>query len=100
MNVAIIQNGEETVAKVDGRLDTLSATELGDSLSAYTCTPQINLVLDCSGLEYIGSAGLRILLMLHKSIVSKKGKFILRHLNPEVKSVFDMTGFSQILTLE
>ena len=36
MNVAIIQNGEETVAKVDGRLDTLSATELGDSLSAYT----------------------------------------------------------------
>ena len=44
MNVAIIQNGEETVAKVDGRLDTLSATELGDSLSAYTCTPQINLV--------------------------------------------------------
>ena len=96
MNVAIIQNGEETVAKIDGRLDTLSATELG----AYTCTPQINLVLDCSGLEYISSAGLRILLMLHKSIVSKKGKFILRHLNPEVKSVFDMTGFSQILTLE
>ena len=81
MNVAIIQNGEETVAKIDGRLDTLSATELGDSLSAYTCTPQINLVLDCS-------------------VVSKKGKFILRHLNPEVKSVFDMTGFSQILTLE
>ena len=94
MNVAIIQNGEETVAKIDGRLDTLSATELGDSLSAYTCTPQINLVLDCSGLEYISSAGLRILLMLHKSIVSN------RHLNPEVKSVFDMTGFSQILTLE
>lgn len=100
MNVAIIQNGAENIAKIDGRLDTLSAAELGDSLSTYTSASQAYLVLDCSGLDYISSAGLRVLLMIHKSVTSKGGKFVLRNLTPGVKSVFDMTGFSQILTLE
>jgi anti-sigma B factor antagonist len=51
-------------------------------------------------MEYISSAGLRVVLTAHKNITAKGGRFIIRNINKEVHSVFDMTGFSRILTIE
>ena len=66
--------------------------------------PLINMgasvVFECEKLEYISSAGLRVVLATHKQLTACAGKFAIRHLNREVRSVFDITGFSKILNIE
>lgn len=100
MKVEISQTDNQVMVSIEGRLDTVTSSEFEKTVSPYFTTPAIELVLDCAGMEYISSAGLRVVLMAHKSITAKGGKFIIRNLNNEVRSVFDMTGFSRILTIQ
>ncbi|MBO7280892.1 MAG: STAS domain-containing protein [Bacteroidaceae bacterium] len=58
------------------------------------------VVVDCTGMSYICSSGLRIFLSLNKNITTKGGKLIIKNLTPLVKGVFDMSGFSQIFNIE
>ena len=58
------------------------------------------VVVDCAGMSYICSSGLRVFLVLNKNITAKGGKLIIRNLQPLVKNVFDMSGFSQIFNIE
>ncbi|MCQ2776197.1 MAG: STAS domain-containing protein [Bacilli bacterium] len=89
---------DEAVIALSGRLDTTTAPELEKVLTEIV--PTINsLVLDFEELEYLSSAGLRVLLNTQKAI-SKQGKMIIRHVNDVIMDVFDMTGFSSILTIE
>ena len=96
----IIKNQESsklTVALV-GRLDTTTApsleAELKQSLPGVT-----ELVLDFEKLDYISSAGLRVLLSAQKTM-NKQGSMTVCHVNEEIREVFDITGFSDILTIE
>ncbi|MBO4509916.1 MAG: STAS domain-containing protein [Lachnospiraceae bacterium] len=86
-----------TVA-LEGRLDTVTApqfeTELKQAMEGIT-----KLTIDASKLEYVSSAGLRVLLSAHK-IMTKQGSMVVKNLSEEVKEVFDITGFSDILTIE
>ena len=92
------QNGSTTVIELQGRLDTITAPELENELS--TVLSQANeLEFDFSGLDYISSAGLRVLLSAQK-VMSRKGGMKVLHVNDIVKEVFDVTGFSDILTIE
>lgn len=100
MKVEISQTDNQVMVSIEGRLDTVTSSEFEKTVSPYFTTPAIELVLDCAAMEYISSAGLRVVLMAHKSITAKGGKFIIRNLNNEVRSVFDMTGFSRILTIQ
>ena len=100
MKIEITQTNDTVVAAIAGRHDTVTSSEFEKTLTTYFSTPGLELVLDCSAMEYISSAGLRVVLMAHKSITAKGGKFIIRNLNNEVRSVFDMTGFSRILTIQ
>lgn len=100
MKVEISQIDNQVMVVLEGRLDTVTSSEFEKTVSPYFTTPAIELVLDCAAMEYISSAGLRVVLMAHKSITAKGGKFIIRNLNNEVRSVFDMTGFSRILTIQ
>lgn len=100
MKVEISQTDNQVMVVLEGRLDTVTSSEFEKTVSPYFTTPAIELVLDCAAMEYISSAGLRVVLMAHKSITAKGGKFIIRNLNNEVRSVFDMTGFSRILTIQ
>jgi anti-anti-sigma factor len=100
MKIEITQNNDIVVAAIAGRLDTVTSSEFEKSLTPYFSSPGLELVLDCCAMEYISSAGLRVVLMAHKSITAKGGRFIIRNLSNEVRSVFDMTGFSRILTIE
>lgn len=59
----------------------------------------ISLVFNCENMEYISSSGLRVVLASHKKVTANGGTFALEGLNNDVKSVFDLTGFSRILTL-
>lgn len=81
-----------------GRLDTVTAPELEgalkDSIEGITL-----LSFDFKGLEYISSAGLRVLLASQK-VMNKQGKMVVKNVNDDIKEVFDITGFSDILTIE
>ena len=100
MKIEITQTNGSVVAAVAGRLDTVTSSEFEKTLTAYFTSPGLELVLDCSAMEYISSAGLRVVLMAHKSIVANGGRFVIRNLSKEVRSVFDMIGFSNILAIE
>lgn len=92
-----IENGNACYA-LEGRLDTTTAPELEQALKADMGS--INeLTMDLSKLDYISSAGLRVMLYAHKEM-SKKGGMKLKNANEMVKEVFDVTGFSDILTIE
>ena len=100
MEVKILEQNDQKVVVIEGRVDTVTAPDLEMKVSPIWATPGITLVFDCEKVEYISSSGLRILLSAHKQVVAKGGKFILRNLNKDVRQVIDMTGFSRILTIE
>lgn len=100
MKVEITQTDNQVLVKIEGRLDTVTSSEFEKNLAQYFTMSAVELILDCAAMEYISSAGLRVVLMTHKNITAKGGKFIIRKLTKEVRSVFDMTGFSRILTIE
>lgn len=84
--------------KLRGRLDTSTAPELESELK--TCLEGVqSLTLDLKELEYISSAGLRVLLSAQKAM-NKQGSMVVRNVNPIVRDVFDITGFSDFLTIE
>ena len=98
MNINVKKDGSALQISLEGRLDTTSAPQLEETLKDALNGVE-NLVLDFSALEYISSAGLRVLLSTQK-VMNKQGKMVIRKANDIVKEVFDMTGFSDILTLE
>ena len=83
---------------LEGRLDTNTAPQLEAELKA-SLSGVTELDLDFSGLEYISSAGLRVLLAAQK-VMNKQGKMVIRHVNETISEVFEITGFSDILTIE
>ncbi len=95
--MTIVKNNEGEVAtvKVEGRLDTMTAPELQRALSEYPGETR-RLIFDFAALEYISSAGLRMLLSMHKQMSSVGGEIQVVHANTAVKDVFEMTGFSDI----
>ena len=97
MKIEKRQEGSNLTVLLEGRLDTNTAPELEDELSSLDGIN--NLVFDFQNLEYISSAGLRIILSLQK-IMNTKGTMVIRNVNDDVKEVFDITGFSDVLTIE
>ena len=84
--------------KVVGRLDTTTAPELENTVD--NCIAGVKeLVLDCSALEYVSSAGLRVILKTQK-LMNAQGTMKLTHVNETIMEVFDITGFADILTIE
>ena len=100
MEDKILEQNDQKVVVIEGRVDTVTAPELDMKVSPIWATPSITLVFDCEKLEYLSSSGLRIILSAHKQVTAKGGKFILRNLTREVRSVIDLTGFSRILIIE
>ena len=92
------QDGSALTIALEGRLDTTTAPELEQELSK-SLDGVTALTLDMAGLDYISSAGLRVLLSAHKTMM-KQGEMKLINLNEVVQEVFDVTGFSDILNIE
>ena len=91
-------NGTALEIELEGRLDTMTAPELEAELNQSLSSAE-SLMLDFSKLEYISSAGLRVLLSAHKAM-SGKGGMKLRNVNEIVQEVFEVTGFADILDIE
>ncbi|MBQ9035846.1 MAG: STAS domain-containing protein [Erysipelotrichaceae bacterium] len=84
---------------LSGRLDTSNSAEF-DSAVRESVDSVNEVVLDMRGLEYTSSSGLRVILALHKLMDAKGGKLVLRNVNSYIMEIFDVTGFSDILTIE
>ena len=98
MTITKNMNGTDLEIALEGRLDTVTAPELEQELKDSMDSAE-TLTLDFSNLEYISSAGLRVLLAAHKNMVKKGGMKVL-HVNEVVQEVFEVTGFADILTIE
>ena len=98
MTISKTQNNSKLTIALDGRLDTTTApqleAEIKSSLNGIT-----ELVFELSNLEYISSAGLRVLLSAQK-IMNKQGKMVIHGASEEIMEIFDVTGFIDILTIE
>ena len=100
MEVKILEQNNEKIVAIQGRVDTVTSSDLEMKVSQVWDQPAVTLVFDCSEMEYISSSGLRVVLKAHKQVTSNGGKFILRNLNKEVNTVIELTGFSRILASE
>lgn len=98
MTVNKNREGNALCVSVEGRLDTVTAPQLEASLKEEF-EGLADLTIDLGELEYISSAGLRVLLLAQKTM-SKQGNMVVRNVNETVKEIFDVTGFSDILTVE
>ena len=98
MNIEIKRSADVTVIGVSGRLDTITAPTLEKTINEDAADAK-DLVLDMNGLEYISSAGLRVLLSAQKKM-QKIGSMKVINVREEVMEVFEMTGFADILVIE
>ena len=98
LNINKAVEGSKIVLNLEGRLDTVTAPELEKELGDVMDKAE-NLVFDFKGLEYISSAGLRVLLSAQKTM-SKKGEMKITNVNETISEIFEVTGFSDILTIE
>ena len=98
MTIEIKKNQEETIIKIVGRLDTITAPALDKTINEDIGDTK-NLVLDVKGMEYISSAGLRVLLSAQKKM-QKIGSMKVTGVCEVVMEVFEMTGFADILVIE
>ena len=97
MTIEIKKNAEETIIEIVGRLDTITAPALDKTINEDIGDTK-NLVLDVKGMEYISSAGLRVLLSAQKKM-QKIGSMKVVNVCEEVMEVFEMTGFADILVI-
>ena len=98
MTIEIQKNAEEIIIEIAGRLDTSTAPDLDKTINEDVADAD-NLVLNFKKLEYISSAGLRVLLSAQKKM-QKLGTMKLTNVCEDVMEVFEMTGFSDILTIK
>ena len=98
MTIEIKKNAAETIIEIVGRLDTITAPALDKTINEDIGDTK-NLVLDVKGMEYISSAGLRVLLSAQKKM-DKIGSMKVINVCENVMEVFEMTGFADILVIE
>ena len=98
MNIQKTVGGTTLTVALEGRLDTTTALKLEEELRGSVAGVS-RLVFDLAKLEYVSSAGLRVLLAMQK-LMNRQGAMLLRNVNEAVMEVFEVTGFSDILRIE
>ena len=98
MNIKKTPNGSTLTITVEGRLDTVTAPDLEKEINASIADVK-ELILDFAGLDYISSAGLRLLLSAQKKMAAQ-GSMKVVHVSDLIKEIFEVTGFIDILTIE
>lgn len=98
MTITKHQDGSKLTIELEGRLDTTTAPQLESELKTSLSGVE-DLAFDMKALDYISSAGLRVLLAAQKTM-NKQGEMVIRGANEDIKEIFEVTGFSDILTIE
>lgn len=100
MDIKKIKKEDAVMIILTGRLDTITQETLAKELETVFAGEKVNLVFDITSLDYISSAGLRVLLTAQKKINALGTAMKIVGAKPEIKEIFDMTGFSEIMTME
>lgn len=98
MNVSTKVENNTLFIDLEGRLDTITSQQLGDQLP-NEARRNLDLDINFEKLEYISSAGLRILVLFKKEAQATNNKMVIRNINPVVKEIFSVTGFDKILKI-
>ena len=99
MDIKITQQENKTFVVLNGKIDTSNANQFQQDMTPLMEGENPDIEIDCTDMSYTSSQGLRIFLMLQKSVMARGGKMVMRNMNPQVKEVFDITGFSNIITI-
>jgi anti-anti-sigma factor len=97
METNLIKEGQDTVMNISGRIDAMTSSKLQEDIMNALKTEK-NLILDFADVVYVSSAGLRSLLLGHKTAASKGGEMALRNVNKVVMDVLTTVGFGKILS--
>ena len=100
MEINKLKNGGSMEFKLTGRLDTNTAPELTEAVKICVTEEIGEVIFDFSNLDYISSAGLRVILMTQKMMNSRKASMVVRHPNQIISEVFEATGFTDIMKIE
>ena len=98
LNITKDANGSYLMIALEGRLDTVTAPVLESELKGALDGVD-DFIIDMQNLQYISSAGLRVLLSAQK-IMNRQGRMVVKNASEDVREIFDVTGFSDILTIE
>jgi len=100
MKTTVTENNGQTTIALDGMLDSSSASQFQEIVNEQLNKENLNLAIDMSELTYTSSQGLRTILTLIKTMMSRQGKLVFRNIKPAVKEVLDMAGISQAMVIE
>lgn len=100
MKTTIEQLEDKYLVTLEGELDTAAAADVEKTLQPLYTTNGKDVIIDCEGLEYIASSGLRILISILKGAKAGGSKVVLKNMNEDIKSVFKLTGFINIFEIE
>ena len=98
--MTIQQEGNETRIKISGRMDTITTRECEKQITPLWAQQPPHLVVDCSELSYVSSAGLRLFLVMQKQTTALKGSLRLVGMQPMVRETFKLTGFGILFHIE
>ncbi len=99
MKINIQRNGDEVVVALNGELDTVTTTQMGEELNRIIEMASNQLIIDCKDLEYISSSGLRFFMQLKRHSEQQNGTVTLINMNQDVKEVFRISGFHHIFNI-
>ncbi|MFA6009612.1 MAG: STAS domain-containing protein [Desulfobacteraceae bacterium] len=99
MNISKTQTGDSITLVISGRLDSITCVQLSNEIDSINKTGNFNFVFDFETLDYISSAGLRVILTTQKHANANNTKLEIRNITNSVREVFDMTGLLPILTI-
>ena len=99
MDINATKDGDILIIGLKGRLDANTSPSLEDRLVGLIDGGQTRFLVEFTEVDYISSAGLRVLLMVAKRLKNVNGRIVLASLNDHIKEVFDIAGFSSVLTI-
>lgn len=99
MNLKETITDKAIIIEIDGRLDTTNFNQLEKKIMDHLDAGKINILVDCSNMDYVSSSGLRIFLMSLKRITTLNGQFVLCGLQENIREIFEISGFTSIFKI-
>ena len=100
MEATFNKSGSKLSIGIKGRLDTVTSRDFMSELTWKLTEDTVDVDIDCSGLEYISSSGLRAFMVIYKNITPKGGKLVLKSVTPQVGEVLNITGMATLFNIE
>ena len=99
MNLKEVTHNKVIIIEIEGRLDTTNFSQLEKKIMDHIDAGKIDILVDCTHMDYVSSSGLRIFLMTLKKITSLNGQFVLCGLQENIQEIFEISGFTSIFKI-